>query len=95
MKNEQREEEIKNAVAEIDPEVEAWRKKAGAKRCTRCKFIVFKNDGCNHMTCRCGYEFCYVCGGKHQDCECTRKETARVADERDRAEQIIRAEVRR
>ena len=36
------------------------------------------------MTCRCGYEFCYVCGGKHQDCECTRKEEARRAAEQER-----------
>ena len=22
------------------------------------------------MTCRCGYEFCYTCGGKYKACEC-------------------------
>ncbi len=22
------------------------------------------------MTCRCSYEFCYVCGSKHGDCNC-------------------------
>jgi len=25
------------------------------------------------MTCRCGYEFCYKCGGKYMECECTKK----------------------
>ncbi|EPS64587.1 hypothetical protein M569_10194, partial [Genlisea aurea] len=32
------------------------------QRCPRCKFFVEKNQGCLHMTCRCGYEFCYACG---------------------------------
>ena len=22
------------------------------------------------MVCRCGYEFCYSCGGKYGDCDC-------------------------
>jgi hypothetical protein len=26
--------------------------------------IVEKTSGCDHMTCRCGYQFCYICGGK-------------------------------
>lgn len=32
------------------------------RRCLRCKFWVEKNDGCIHITCRCGFEFCYRCG---------------------------------
>ncbi|XP_058078494.1 E3 ubiquitin-protein ligase RSL1-like [Magnolia sinica] len=32
------------------------------KRCSRCKFYVEKTEGCVHMTCRCGFQFCYRCG---------------------------------
>lgn len=31
-------------------------------RCPRCKYYVEKNQGCIHMTCRCGFQFCYACG---------------------------------
>jgi hypothetical protein len=34
----------------------------GWKRCARCGTMVELHTGCNHMTCRCGWEFCYVCG---------------------------------
>lgn len=34
----------------------------GAKECPGCGIVVMKSEGCNHMTCRCGFEFCYVCG---------------------------------
>jgi len=27
------------------------------KRCPKCYVAIFKNKGCPHMTCRCGYEF--------------------------------------
>ena len=40
------------------------------KQCTQCQFWVEKNEGCDHMTCRCGYQFCYRCGGKYQACDC-------------------------
>ncbi|KAK4780396.1 hypothetical protein SAY87_016502 [Trapa incisa] len=33
-------------------------------RCPKCKFYVEKTMGCQHMTCRCGYEFCYGCGSQ-------------------------------
>jgi hypothetical protein len=33
----------------------------GSKRCPRCKLPVFKTEGCNHITCRCGCHWCYVC----------------------------------
>lgn len=43
-------------------------KGAKYKQCPSCLFWVEKNEGCDHMTCRCKYEFCYVCGGKYQAC---------------------------
>ncbi|KAI0515192.1 hypothetical protein F5B22DRAFT_191962 [Xylaria bambusicola] len=44
---------------------------AGWKRCNRCQAFVEHSDGCQHMTCRCGAEFCYVCGAPWQTCGCT------------------------
>ena len=38
------------------------------------------------MTCRCGYQFCYICGGKYQDCECTRAKAAEAARQAAEAE---------
>ena len=41
-----------------------------AKQCSGCKIWVEKNEGCMHMTCTCGYEFCYNCGKKYPNCGC-------------------------
>ncbi|THW54517.1 hypothetical protein D6D25_03608 [Aureobasidium pullulans] len=32
------------------------------QRCSECLRIVQRDTGCNHISCRCGAEFCYVCG---------------------------------
>ncbi|KAH6794809.1 hypothetical protein C2S52_005286 [Perilla frutescens var. hirtella] len=32
------------------------------KKCPSCKLFVEKTGGCIHITCRCKFEFCYVCG---------------------------------
>ncbi|KAD4584899.1 hypothetical protein R6Q59_036259 [Mikania micrantha] len=32
------------------------------KKCSKCCFFVEKTDGCQHITCRCGHQFCYGCG---------------------------------
>ena len=31
------------------------------KKCPRCAYAIEKNDGCNHMSCRCGAHFCWLC----------------------------------
>ncbi|GJN16071.1 hypothetical protein PR202_gb03021 [Eleusine coracana subsp. coracana] len=43
------------------------------KRCPSCQFFVEKSEGCNNIRCRCGFQFCYVCGtsstsGSHSWC---------------------------
>ncbi|KAI1169743.1 hypothetical protein F4777DRAFT_592493 [Nemania sp. FL0916] len=34
----------------------------GWRSCPGCKRVVEQISGCDHMTCKCGGEFCYVCG---------------------------------
>lgn len=40
------------------------------RQCIQCGNAVERNKGCNHMTCKCGYEFCYVCGKKWGSLSC-------------------------
>jgi len=35
------------------------------KPCPRCRVNVIKSDGCNHMTCRCGVHFCWLCNTEY------------------------------
>lgn len=32
------------------------------KSCQHCNVALYKTDGCDHMTCNCGFEFCWDCG---------------------------------
>ncbi|XP_027337726.1 probable E3 ubiquitin-protein ligase RNF217 [Abrus precatorius] len=33
------------------------------QKCPQCAMFVQRRGGCEHMTCRCGCNFCYNCGG--------------------------------
>ncbi|KAG9940647.1 hypothetical protein KCU85_g9909, partial [Aureobasidium melanogenum] len=32
------------------------------QQCSQCCRVIERTQGCSHMTCPCGYEFCYHCG---------------------------------
>ncbi|XP_058203296.1 E3 ubiquitin-protein ligase RSL1-like [Rhododendron vialii] len=44
------------------------------RQCVKCNHMIELESGCYHMTCRCGYEFCYTCGSewknKKATCSC-------------------------
>ncbi|MED6168639.1 hypothetical protein PIB30_013369 [Stylosanthes scabra] len=44
------------------------------RQCVKCNHMIELAEGCYHMTCRCGYEFCYNCGAewknKKATCSC-------------------------
>ncbi|PKS07896.1 hypothetical protein jhhlp_006504 [Lomentospora prolificans] len=61
----------------------------GWKRCAQCHALVEHREACQHMTCRCGYQFCYVCVRQWRTCSCTvqqlnalKAEAARRREER-------------
>ena len=35
------------------------------KKCPACHNVVERSEGCNHIRCRCGTGFCYLCGLKY------------------------------
>ena len=49
-------------VNKLDDKFYQFVKGAKFKMCPKCKYWVEKNQGCNHMRCRCGADFCYKCG---------------------------------
>ncbi|XVE59770.1 hypothetical protein DITRI_Ditri05aG0073800 [Diplodiscus trichospermus] len=52
------------------------------RQCVKCNHMIELSEGCYHMTCRCGYEFCYNCGAewknKKATCSCPLWEEDRI-----------------
>ena len=49
-------------------EEEKWVKyknESNIKKCPFCGIEISKNEGCNHIRCLCGYEFCWLCGREY------------------------------
>lgn len=60
------------------------------RRCPKCRIPIFRYDGCPHMTCFCGYEFCWYCEFYYYDCVCFK-----LAQERQRRERQQREIIKR
>lgn len=41
------------------------------RQCEKCNHMIELAEGCFHMTCRCGYEFCYTCGAEWRNKKAT------------------------
>ncbi|CZR69112.1 related to RING finger protein Dorfin [Phialocephala subalpina] len=41
--------------------------KEHAQVCPNCGNGVSRTEGCDHMTCRCGHEWCYLCGTSYEN----------------------------
>ncbi|KAK2465893.1 hypothetical protein APHAL10511_001534 [Amanita phalloides] len=55
------ERELMNDPEEQERRNEQWALVSGAKRCPSCRVFLQKTEGCNHMECRCGAHFCWLC----------------------------------
>ncbi|KAM7208106.1 hypothetical protein V8F20_001652 [Naviculisporaceae sp. PSN 640] len=64
----------------------------GWRRCLRCSMLVEHREACAHMTCRCGAQFCYVCGKVWRTCSCNHGELVQIKEraERKRLERLER-----
>ncbi|OAX82021.1 hypothetical protein ACJ72_03632 [Emergomyces africanus] len=40
------------------------------QHCFKCRSVVELGTGCYHITCRCGVQFCYLCGMEWKRCKC-------------------------
>eukprot|EP00928_Gymnodinium_smaydae_P029348 TRINITY_DN22127_c0_g1_i9.p1 TRINITY_DN22127_c0_g1~~TRINITY_DN22127_c0_g1_i9.p1 ORF type:complete len:464 (-),score=34.15 TRINITY_DN22127_c0_g1_i9:212-1603(-) len=78
--------------------------RSGWRQCSRCRMMVQLAHGCNHMTCRCGNHFCYMCGQRwlnahgvvEKQCDCPLwTEANLIAEERRRVEIVQHVERRR
>ncbi|KAJ9165757.1 RBR-type E3 ubiquitin transferase [Coniochaeta hoffmannii] len=64
----------------------------GWQRCHSCGRLVELLQGCNHMTCSCRAEFCYVCGRQWKTCACDVWDEARLmAQANDRVDRNAQA----
>ncbi|KAK6776813.1 hypothetical protein RDI58_027814 [Solanum bulbocastanum] len=55
------------------------------RQCVKCNHMIELAAGCYHITCRCGYEFCYTCGAPWMDkkatCSCKLWDEENILDD--------------
>ncbi|KAK9715789.1 hypothetical protein RND81_06G189700 [Saponaria officinalis] len=65
---------IHNNSDNVDTKLKSLATKKGWSQCRQCANMIELAEGCYHITCRCGFEFCYLCGAewknKKATCNC-------------------------
>eukprot|EP00697_Spironema_sp_BW2_P007383 gnl/Spiro4/21643_TR10602_c0_g1_i1.p1 gnl/Spiro4/21643_TR10602_c0_g1~~gnl/Spiro4/21643_TR10602_c0_g1_i1.p1 ORF type:complete len:972 (+),score=185.22 gnl/Spiro4/21643_TR10602_c0_g1_i1:94-2916(+) len=55
-----------------DSMLAVWARDKDASSCPKCGVGIERTMGCNHMTCRCGHQFCFMCGAaNYSSCGCS------------------------
>ncbi|CAI2381845.1 unnamed protein product [Moneuplotes crassus] len=54
-----------NCKDALDDKLLDYVSEKGVCRCPKCNIRTEKNSGCNHMTCICGHQWCWLCKGKY------------------------------
>merc|ERR1711971_218735 len=53
---------------QVDMGYAKWALNKDIQKCPKCRMVIEKVDGCNHMTCSsCRYEFCWMCRGAYTE----------------------------
>lgn len=66
----------------------------GWRRCPRCRTIIEHKTACRHIKCRCGAQFCYVCGATWWTCGCTERQLQDIKERVRRNAEMRRAQER-
>ena len=62
-----------------------WCARRDAGQCPQCGVFIERRAGCNHMDCRCGHSFCWLClGPLSERCSCPQFGGRRTAEARAR-----------
>ncbi|XP_074285560.1 E3 ubiquitin-protein ligase RSL1-like [Silene latifolia] len=65
---------IQNNSNNLDTKLKSLATEKSWPQCPQCANVIELAEGCYHITCRCGFEFCYICGAawknKKQTCKC-------------------------
>nr|AAZ14935.1 conserved hypothetical protein [Coprinellus disseminatus] len=61
-------------------QVRSLARESGWQTCPGCFTVVDLHHGCNHMTCTCKTEFCFVCGVRWKNCPCEQWDEGRLMD---------------
>lgn len=70
-----------HAVTSADASFAAFAASSKLQRCSNCRAHVELISGCNHVTCNCGFDFCFQCGLKWKTCKCVAWEEANIIRE--------------
>ncbi|KAG8165150.1 hypothetical protein KVR01_005425 [Diaporthe batatas] len=62
----------------------------GWRRCWKCGTMIEHTSFCRRMHCRCGAEFCFVCGARWWSCRCTERHLRELKDRVARQAEIRR-----